>query len=157
MDVNWNEVSKRYRDIRNALIEKTSEGTHGTKRGSGHGADDRKNIRRTDKILLRVGFEFLLKGLFIKKDYNIYEFEDTKNKLIRISDIKLPLDITNKTKSFGFLINNLDKVSSNTEKIKKSLKTIKEEGDVAVHGDEIKENEIEYIKNAQKELNKLFD
>ena len=155
--MNWEKISDRYRDIGLNLIEKTNEGTSGLKKGMAHGVQDYSDMRRTHKILLRVGFEFLLKAMYIKNGWNIYYLKGKS--LVQIKDLHNlnaePILDLNRTFELSFLANNLSNISiaSDIQIIKDALKKIIQNGNDAVH----KENEIENVKELKDKIIKLME
>ena len=158
--IQWKEIAERYEKIGLILIENTNEGTLATIRGMDQGLQNLEVLRRKDKVLLRMGFEFLIKSLYIKKRWNIYKFR--RNPVIRISQINTinECDLrADKTIPFYDLICNLDRVipnNSEISRIKIELQQIREDGNGAIHSDVCNAVDGTEISSLKSEIIKLF-
>jgi len=159
--MNWIEISNRYKEIGINLIEKTNEGTISTKNGIGQGQQDYSNMKRVHKVLLRMGFEFLIKSLYLSKGWNIYNFKIKPiirfEQLANFNESNLDLG---KTIDFKILIDKLNLILTDYSgliNLKNKLHKIRKEGNNAIHNDKIQEAEIDWINQIKEEIIKITE
>ena len=159
--MNWNEISNRYKNVGKNLIGKTNEGTSGLKDGLGKGSQDLSDIRRTHKVLLRIGFEFLVKSLYLKKGWNIYKFKIRPKdrqiqQFVNLNELELDLG---KTMKFEKLIDNIHSVVPSYQdllNLKSNLHKIREEGNRAIHSDKVDSIELSHVTRLRDNITNLM-
>jgi len=144
--MDFKEISRDFRLVGKSLFDRTKYSGR-----LGKGMRDMHDLapdinKRVDKILLRVGVEFLLKAVYLKDGYNIYRLNNGvkgKNEFDTIQNIGESNLNLESTISFKNLIENMSGLPSVTVKlvseIKAVLEDIRKAGNPAVHSHKLNE------------------